>query len=196
MVVVGNRAYYVSQDGNYVITDTKLHNLETNSNLTKRAFKKVVADRLYALDSDNFISFGNKDAKYEVVVVTDVNCGPCRRFHSEITAVNDLDIRVKYLLVPMLGADSRAKSVRVWCSADRYAALHEAYNDTPVSSQGDCPNPIDYNLALFLETGLRGPTPMLIFPDGTIRYGLLDPDDLLKILQEKLSAASRSQIQK
>ena len=69
------------------------------------------SDRLASLSEDNMIIFGPaaKDAKYEITVFTDIDCGYCRKLHSEIAQLNDLGVRVRYVFYPRGGPNTCAE---------------------------------------------------------------------------------------
>ena len=51
--------------------------------------------------------FSPKDPKYTITVFTDIDCGYCRRLHSQIAEYNRLGIRVRYLFYPALRSRHR-----------------------------------------------------------------------------------------
>jgi thiol:disulfide interchange protein DsbC len=118
-----------------------------------------------------------------VVVLTDVECGYCRKFHSDIAEYTKRGIRVEYLAFPRagIGTPDYRKMVAVWCAPDRRKALTDAKNDRPVA-QGPCPrSPVDMQYNAGLRMGLTG-TPMILNQDGRMVGGYLPPDLLLERL--------------
>ena len=84
--------------------------------------------------------FSPKDPKYTITVFTDIDCGYCRRLHSQIAEYNRLGIRVRYLFYPRSGPDTESwhKAEAVWCSANRNDALTRAKNGEDIKSP-KCP---------------------------------------------------------
>ena len=74
--------------------------------------------------------FSPKDPKYTITVFTDIDCGYCRKLHSQIAEYNRLGIRVRYLFFPRSGPDTESwhKAEAVWCSSNRNDALTRAKN--------------------------------------------------------------------
>ena len=72
--------------------------------------------------------FSPKDPKYTITVFTDIDCGYCRKLHSQMAEYNRLGIRVRYLFYPRSGPDTESwhKAEAVWCSANRNDALTRA----------------------------------------------------------------------
>ena len=122
-----------------------------------------------------------------MVVLTDIECGYCRKFHSEIAEYNKRGIEIEYLAFPRAGIGSAdyKKMVAVWCADDRRKALTDAKDDRKVP-QKDCTSPVNMQYAAGLRMGLTG-TPMILTPDGEMLGGYLPPAALEQRL-EKLAA--------
>ena len=93
---------YVSEDGNhfffgdlYQVDRSEIENL---TEVHKNFKRKDLLDE--ALTNDDFISFKSDNQKHEIVVFTDVDCGYCRKFHSEIGQYNGLGITVNFVAFP------------------------------------------------------------------------------------------------
>ena len=123
-------------------------------------------------------------AKYKVVVLTDVECGYCRKFHNEMAEYTKRGIEVQYLAFPRAGVGSPdyRKMVSVWCADDRRKALTDAKNDRPVPAK-TCKTPVDMQHAAGLRMGLEG-TPMILTTDGEFLGGYLPPDALLQRMRQ------------
>jgi len=89
---------YVSNDGKSIfygdllrITDEGIINLSDESKAKARL------DKIKRLDKTTLITFKAKNPLHQIYVFTDVDCGYCRKFHSQIQAYNELGIQVNYL---------------------------------------------------------------------------------------------------
>ena len=120
---------YVTDDGKYFfygelysIDESNINNLTDEAKHDKRA--NLIASNLSSAD---YITFPAKRAKHEITVFTDVDCGYCRKFHSEIEDYNEIGITVNYVAFPRSGPDSSSynKIVGAWCSADPKKILTE-----------------------------------------------------------------------
>ena len=122
-----------------------------------------------------------------MVVLTDIECGYCRKFHSEMAEINRRGIEVQYLAFPRagLGSADYRKMVSVWCADDRKKALTDAKNDRPVPGK-TCTTPVDMQYNAGLRMGLEG-TPMILSVDGQFLGGYLPPD-VLQARMEQLDA--------
>ncbi len=129
--------------------------------------------------------------KYTVTVFTDVECGFCRRLHSQIAEYNRLGIAVEYVAFPRmgLGSEDYRTMVSVWCASDRRKALTDAKNGKPVPRK-NCTNPVAIHYDIGQRIGLTG-TPLIVTEGGGIISGYLAPRDLLERLR-KLEQADAS----
>lgn len=181
---VGNSVFYSDATGDYLIEG---HMLET------RTRRDLTAERLEDINRVAFDTFPFQDAivwkngtgKRRLVVFADPNCGYCKQLERELQKVKD--ITVYTLLIPILGADSRAKSESIWCMKDRTSAWLDWMidNKAPARAFGKCTTPMQSNLALAQRLGVNG-TPAMFFEDGT-RLAAAAP---LATIEQRLSQAS------
>ena len=173
--------YYVSDDGEHVLYGDII-NMRSRVNYTKEARQKHVLSELKTI-KDRLITFAPKKEKYRIVVVTDINCGYCRKFHADMPTLHRLGIRVDYLPVAYQGGDKGYDaSVSVWCSPDRKQAMHTAKTGGYVKS-AECKHPLEENSDFANALGMRG-TPFMFLPDGSVVGGYVPPERLLVRLQE------------
>ena len=128
---------------------------------------------------------------HTVTVFTDVECGYCRKLHSEIAEYNAQGIAVEYLAFPRMGIGSEdfEKMVSVWCASDRKKALTEAKTSGKVIDK-DCKNTVTMQYNVGQRAGLTG-TPMILAEDGTQLGGYVPPKALREAL-DKLAADNRA----
>jgi thiol:disulfide interchange protein DsbC len=125
-------------------------------------------------------------------VFTDVDCGYCRKLHSQIAEYNRLGIRVRYAFYPRTGpgTESWHKAEAVWCSVDRQAALTLAKAGKEVPAKPTCgTTPVAHTYELGQELGMRG-TPGIFTEHGDYIAGYFAPDRLLQKLKELESAGT------
>jgi thiol:disulfide interchange protein DsbC len=183
-VMVGANIFYVSDDGKYLLQG-KLIDVAARKDLTE---EKLSGSRLKALDKigkDNMIIFKPKIAKYTVSIFTDIDCGYCRKLHSEIDQYMAQGITIQYLLFPRAGkgSDSYNKAVAVWCAKDRNAALTAAKKDQKLDMK-TCDNPVDEHMQLASDFDAKG-TPMIVTEKGNIFPGYLPAKQLTEALEEE-----------
>jgi thiol:disulfide interchange protein DsbC len=187
-VAIGGRVMYVSADGRYLIQGS-LFDLATRISLTESSQAVIRRGILAKVGPERRIIFTPASPKHHITVFTDIDCGYCRKMHSQIADYNKLGISVEYLFYPRAGMDSDAanKAISVWCSSDRRKALTDAKNDRPLVKK-TCTNPIAADYALGQKMGFDG-TPAIYAADGSQIGGYLAPAQMLAAL-DKLAKTS------
>ncbi len=182
-VMIGPKVVYVSGDGRFLLRGDII-DLETQKNLTEPRQNEAQAAAVAAVGEDNMIIFGDKGAKHEITVFTDIDCGYCRKLHDEMEAYNEEGIRVRYLFFPRAGinSDSYNKAVSVWCADDRNKAMTMAKSGQEVESKR-CENPVQEHMALGQVLSVRG-TPALVLEDGRMLPGYVPAKRLVNYLED------------
>jgi thiol:disulfide interchange protein DsbC len=189
-VIVGGQALYVSDDGKYLI-DGALYDIATRTNLAEASMARLRSRLLKTIPVSDRIVFSPANPKYTVTVFTDVECGYCRKLHSQIADYNRQGIAVQYVAYPRMGLGSEdfRKMVAVWCAADPKKALTDAKNDRPVPYR-NCKNPVTMEYNLGQRVGLTG-TPMIVASDGTQLGGYIPPHELRTELDRMAEGGTR-----
>ena len=183
-VIVGANIFYVSEDGKYLLQG-HLVDVAARKDLTE---EKLSGTRLQAIEKigqQNMIVFEPKASKYTVTIFTDIDCGYCRKLHSEIDQYLAQGITIQYLFFPRAGkgSDSYNKAVSVWCAKDRNAALTDAKKgNTPAAKT--CDNPVDEHMQLGADFDVKG-TPMIVTEKGNIYPGYLPAKQLVEALESE-----------
>lgn len=186
-VILGANIYYVSDDGKYLLQG-RLVDLGTRTDLTEEKLSGTRKLALEKLGVDKMIVFKPKISKYKVSVFTDIDCGYCRKLHSEIDQYLAQGITVQYLFFPRAGkgSDSYNKAVSVWCSDDRNAALTAAKKDQKIPAK-TCDNPVDEHMQLGADFDVKG-TPMIVTENGNVYPGYLPAKQLVEALESEKSS--------
>jgi thiol:disulfide interchange protein DsbC len=188
-VVMGADTAYVSADGKFLIAGD-MYEIETRTNVTEAGRQKTRIDALAKLDERDMIVFKPQAVKHTITVFTDVECGYCRKLHSEVKQLTDLGIKVRYLAYPRAGPGTEdwRKMEAVWCSKDRNNAITEAKAGQEVKAP-QCSAPVAKQFKLGEQMGVRG-TPAIFTASGDYIGGYLAPGQMLKEL-DRLSAAAK-----
>lgn len=184
-VIVGADVLYFSNDGKHLIQGT-MFETSTRRNLTDDALAGVRLTALKSVVANDMIVFPAKGKRlHSIKVVSDIDCGVCRKLHSEIAQFTDAGIEVQYIIMPRNGLtdDSARKSVAVYCAANPQKALTEAKNGSDPGN-ASCPNPVARNVALANALGINA-TPTLVFSDGGVTPGYLPVSALLVELDRR-----------
>lgn len=180
--IVGGKPLYVSDDGRYLVQGT-LYDMSAKRDLSEASMTKLRRELLKTIPVRDRIVFAPPNPKYTVAVFTDIECGFCRRLHSQIAEYNRQGIAIEYLAFPRmgLGSDDFKKMVDVWCASDRRKALTDAKNDRPIPRR-TCTNPVTMEYDIGQRAGLTG-TPMIVFEDGSVYpAGYAAPAELRQVL--------------
>lgn len=190
-VIVGSQLVYVSDDGKYIMQG-KLFDTASQKDLTSSRLAIDVKTKLDAVPAARRIVFAPAGKpQYKITVFTDIDCGYCRKLHSQIAEYNKRGIEVDYLFFPRsgVGTESWDKAVSVWCAKDRKATFTAAKGgQTPPVLK--CDNPIAEDFALGAQVGVDG-TPAIFMADGVKIGGYLDPDQMLARLKAGAGLAAR-----
>lgn len=180
-VVTGGNIFYTSEDGRYLLQG-QLFDAVAKKNITENKLADVRKIALDKVGEKNMIIFKPAVSKHTVSVFTDIDCGYCRKLHSEIDQYMAQGITVRYLFFPRAGkgSDSYSKAVSVWCAADKQKALTAAKSGETLESK-TCDNPVDQHMELGEAFGMSG-TPMIVTEKGNILPGYVPAVQLAKVL--------------
>jgi thiol:disulfide interchange protein DsbC len=187
---LGGQIIYFSDDGKYLLQGA-LVETATRRNLTEDAQAVVRVAELKSIQKKDMIIFPAKGTpKHVVKVFTDIDCGYCRKLHTEIKQYNDLGIEVQYLFFPRAGvpSDSSRKAIAVFCAKDQRKAMTDAKNNIDPGN-ATCPNPVEKDYNMGQRMGVNG-TPAMLLEDGTMMPGYLPAAQLLVEL-DKHSATKK-----
>jgi len=183
MVMVPPDLFYISADGRYLF-DGEIIDVNTRANLSEAVRGKMRVAELNGVKEKDMIIYGPKHPKHTVTVFTDIDCGYCRKLHSEMGDYNKAGIRVRYMAFPRsgLGSESYNKAVSVWCAKDPAKAMDAAKSGTSISSK-TCANPVEMEYKLGSKLGVRG-TPSIITDKGIMIPGYVPASRLKMILDQ------------
>ncbi|OGT18847.1 MAG: hypothetical protein A2V90_02720 [Gammaproteobacteria bacterium RBG_16_57_12] len=183
-VAYGMQVIYVTADGRYLL-EGDLIDMKAQVNLSDQIRTKGRLQVINKIPESSMIVYAPKKVKHTVTVFTDIDCGYCRRLHSEMDKYLEQGIKIRYLAYPRAGLESHSyeKAVSVWCAKDRQQALTTAkLGQEPEPKK--CDNPVEMHYQAGRELNLSG-TPMLVLEDGKTLPGYVPADTLAKMLEGK-----------
>jgi thiol:disulfide interchange protein DsbC len=188
-VMFGPRLIYMSSDGRYLMQGN-LIDLEGREDLTEPRVAAAKMRAVEAIGEDKMLTFGAADAPHTITVFTDIDCGYCRKLHSEMDQLNHDGIRVRYLLYPRAGKDSPSyvEAVSAWCADDPLTALTLAKKGQAIPEK-TCDHPVDEHLALGHMMGIQG-TPSILLDGGETLPGYVPAKRLKAMLEERRALAT------
>ena len=182
-VLYGAQVYYITDDGKHLISGGELIDLDNRISLTEVSRAAARAELLDTYGADKMLVFpATVSRRHTLVVVTDIDCPYCQKFHEHMKELNASGIEVRYLLYPRAGmeSDSYQKSVSAWCAPDRQVALTRAKRQEMIPPK-TCANPVAEHIDLVDKIGV-GSTPSIFLPDGSLVRGYRPPAELLALL--------------
>ena len=191
-VTMGGLIAYVTADGKYLVSGN-VYDLDTQENLTASRRNAARAKALAAVPESGMIVFSPPNPRTTVTVFTDIDCGFCRRFHSQIAAFNKAGVSVRYLMFPRSGpgTESWRKAEEVWCSKDRRDALTRAKRQEAIKApKCAATEAIKAQYMLGEDLGVEG-TPAVFTQTGDYIGGFLTPEQLVQAVQETQKTAAR-----
>jgi thiol:disulfide interchange protein DsbC len=174
---------YVTSDGRYFLSGD-LYDIQQDINLSELTRMDTRRKLLATIPDSETITFASANPKYTITVFTDVDCGYCRKLHSEIKELNRLGVRVRYVFYPQQGPGSESwkEAEAVWCSADRNDALTRAKKGESIKAQNCGPTPIARQFDLGHKLNMRG-TPGIFTSNGDYVTGYLPAAQLVQQLK-------------
>ena len=182
-VIFGSEIFYVSSDGRYVIQGALL-DLNTNENMTETTRATLRKTAMNQLKESEMIVFSPEKPRHTLTVFTDIDCGYCRKLHSEMDQLNSYGVKVRYMMFPRSGPNTPSfqKAVNVWCAKDQQVSMTRAKAGESVP-QANCDHPINSQFSAGQQLGVTG-TPALLLDDGTLIPGYRPAKDLAAMLDE------------
>lgn len=180
---------YATDDGRYLIQG-RVIDMDTREDLTEMAKAEVRKELLDDIDVSKQIEFVPEQTTYDLTVFTDIDCGYCRKLHSQMDEYNDQGIAIHYMAFPRagIGSASYEKFVSVWCADDQQTALTEAKAGAEPEPR-QCDNPIAEQYQLGIALGVTG-TPAIMTSDGQLIPGYVPPATLRERLEGMAAASS------
>lgn len=168
---------YATDDGRYLLQG-RVIDMETREDLTETAKAEMRMELLQGIDASRQIQFAPEQTTYDLTVFTDIDCGYCRKLHSEMADYNEQGIAIHYMAFPRAGIGSASydKFVSVWCADDQQTALTEAKSGSEPEPK-QCENPIAEQYQLGIALGVTG-TPAIMTADGQLIPGYVPPATL------------------
>jgi thiol:disulfide interchange protein DsbC len=181
---IGMDVFYASGDARYIVRGDVI-DLAGDRNLSEQRRAELRRGQLAKAAESDMIVFAPPRASHTVTVFTDIDCGYCRKLHSQIGEYLKLGIRVRYLPYPRagLGSESWQKAQDVWCAKDRNGALTKAKRGESVP-RVECDGAVVMRGVQLGELFRLDGTPMVISDDGYEIGGYLAPNEMKQRLDQ------------
>lgn len=180
---------FVSEDGGFLISGEMyeinkgyLLNLqEEERRQQEAAFAPKRAQMLAAIDPKEMVVYSPEEKKGHVYIFTDIDCGFCRRLHSQLDQMLTMGIEVRYLAFPRAGVNSRSaeKLITVWCSDNPQSVMTRFKRGENVALNSCERHPISDHYMLGRDVDVTG-TPAIVLESGQLIPGAVSPERLAR----------------
>jgi len=176
-VQINGDIVYATDDGKYLLQG-RVVDLDTREDLTETAKADVRKELLKKMDTTRQITFAPAEPAHDLTVFTDIDCGYCRKLHSQMAEYNAQGIAIHYMAFPRagLGSESYDKAVSVWCADNQQEALTSAKAGQDPEPKS-CDNPVAEQYQVGIDLGVTG-TPALLTSSGQLIPGYVPPETL------------------
>ena len=169
---IGTDILYSDETGAYVFEGAML-DTKTQTDLTRARIEKLTMIDVASLPAKDALVFKQGTGERKLIVFADPNCGYCK--HVERDLVKMKDVTIHTYLLPILGADSNAKSRDIWCAKDNAKAWRTWMVDgaAPQKQDDKCDTAaLSRNLELARKYKINS-TPAVVFEDGSRSPGAM-----------------------
>lgn len=179
----GLPSFFADKSGKFIIQGDvielgKAEPIDISAPLKQADAKALLAN----VNAKDMIIYKPKgEVKSVVYAFTDVDCGYCRKLHSEMAQINDAGVEVRYLAWPR-SAQSIPSMESIWCSDERNITMNTAKSGGSVTPK-KCDNPVEAQVELGMQLGVRG-TPAIFTESGKQIGGYLPPNRLAEAAKE------------
>jgi thiol:disulfide interchange protein DsbC len=187
-VKINGQLAFVSEDGGHLIAgemfevqENNLVNLqEEERRRAEEAFAPERAKILANMNKDDMIVYSpEKETKGFVYVFTDIDCGFCRRLHSQMDEFLAMGIEIRYLAFPRAGTQSQSaqKLATAWCSKNPQDTMDKFKSGQSMNLAPCDTAPIAEQYMTGQDIGVRG-TPAIVLESGQMIPGAVSPEYL------------------
>jgi thiol:disulfide interchange protein DsbC len=177
----GAEILYSDDKGEFILVNGSMVDTKTRTDLTEARIQRLLAVDFDKLPMKDAVLIKQGSGTRKMAVFVDPNCGYCKRFERELAAIKDVTIYT--FLIPILGADSTAKSRDIWCAKEPASTWRAWMLDgtTPAKIAKCDTTAIERNLEFASKQRING-TPAVFFTDGTRKPGAISGEQVEKLL--------------
>jgi thiol:disulfide interchange protein DsbC len=182
-VVMGRNLAYVEETGRYFLFG-HLFDMYTQTDLTesrqpgRQERKKIDFDALPF--SDAIVTVRGKGSR-KMAIFSDPDCPYCKELENNLATIEDVTLYTFLFPLEELHPQAKARSVGVWCAADRAKAWEDLVRKGQEPAAALCAHPVERNVALGASLGITG-TPTIILENGAFIPGALPAAQLERLL--------------
>ena len=185
-IVAGNNVLYADPTGQYLVVGS-IYDMHTATDLTAERKSEAV------ISSQNKVSWENLPldtaVKYagsgpqKLAVFFDPDCTWCKKLHTQLSSLKDIEVYAIMYPVEGLHPNAKSKAAAILCSADPLRSLDAVMSGNALPDNGDssclrkATTAIAQVEAFARDNNIHG-TPTLVAPDGRVRPGYIQAEQL------------------
>ena len=180
----GSTSYFISHDGRYVFAGP-VYDTQRKVDIVLEQDNNIRKFLLNEASQDLFVSYPSTvDDKHKITVITDIDCPYCRKLHNSMDTLNQHGISVNYVMLPRAGRNSASykKTLHALCSKNPAETITQAMRNQDPAIANCEPTQLDQQMKLARDLKISS-TPSIVLPSGELKVGLLNPDQLLGLLE-------------
>lgn len=179
----GLPSFFSDSSGKYIIQGDVIEigqaePIDVSAPLKQADAKALLAD---IAKKDMVIFKPEGKVKSVVYAFTDVDCGYCRKLHSEMKEINAGGVEVRYLAWPR-SEQTVPVMESIWCAEDTQVAMNTGKSGGNVKP-ASCDNPVQAQVELGMQLGVRG-TPAIFTESGKQIGGYIPAEQLIEAAKE------------
>jgi len=189
--VTSEGIFYLSNDGEYLISGNVHKATKTLPNLTKNRLSEEYRAAINEL-KDSFLTFKADNEKHEIVVFYDSSCPYCRKLHQEIPMLLAQGVTVHYAGWPRMGVRNPQDQMTftsgyrdlesIWCAENPHMAMDKSADGIHIPS-ASCDTKIEQHFKLGEQMGVRGTPAIYDIQGREVARGWAPATQLMKNIE-------------
>lgn len=175
-------AIYYADGGATVIIAGRVFDVKSGRDLTEERQRKLSAVKWESLPLQWAITTVRGTGRRKIAVLSDPNCGYCKRFEEDLSKLDDITVHI--LPYAVLGPASVRQAKAVWCSKERAKAWNDLmFRRIEPRPERDCDTPVE-KLVQFGRSIGAGATPTWFLESGERFSGALPLEETRRLLDQ------------
>jgi thiol:disulfide interchange protein DsbC len=180
VLLVGNRIVYCDLAAKHLFNG-HLFELDTQKDLTEQRLSEVTRIDPKELPLADAFDVKRGNGKRELYLFEDPDCPFCKKFEEQLPEITDVTLHIFLYPLTSIHPNAFAHARNIWCAKDRQKAWSDKMLKDIDPPTAECANPLERNIALGTKLHIDG-TPSVIFADGRIHEGMLEADEVERLL--------------
>ena len=185
-IVAGSNVLYADPTGQYLVVGS-IYDMHTVTDLTaERKSQAAISSQKKVswetLPLDTAVKYSGSGPQ-KLAVFFDPDCPWCKKFHDQLSALKDVEVFAIMYPVEGLHPNAKSKAAAILCSADPLKSLDVVMSGKALPDNADptclskTTTAISQVEAFARDNNIHG-TPTLVAPDGRVRPGFIQAEQL------------------